>query len=170
MKVIKFLLIFCISVVFISGCEVSDKLKEAEPLSVSENNFNLKEFGSTKYMKLSDFAGKPVFIDFWATWCPPCRYATPYVKKIDMEFKDNVQVIGISLDNNISVAQNYIGKNSVGYLQLEGAGTDVPRQYGVSGIPAFFIIDAQGEIVKKYVGFSPKYYDEWVEVLASLIE
>ena len=162
-----------ISVSVYSMGRISQKQGEESKIVVSKNlayDFHLKELVGEKYYKLSDFRGKPVFLDFWASWCPPCRQSAPYIEKLHTEFKGEVKVIGISLDRNVSNAMDFLKKNSIKFLQLEGYGEDVSAKYKVRGIPAFFIIDSDGNIVKRYSGYSPDYYNEWVEILKNLIE
>lgn len=139
---------------------------QVEPKSAY--NFNLKNLKDGKNVKLSDFAGKPLFIDFWASWCPPCRQASPFVEKLHSEFKDKANIIGINLDANKKAALKYISKNSIKNMQLAGAGTEAPNRYAVRGIPAFFIIDKNGMIVNEYIGFMPDYYQQWIDILNKL--
>jgi len=145
--------------------------------SASENksaakayNFNLKEIGSPQRRSLEDFRGKPVFIDFWASWCPPCRSAIPYVEKLYDKYEGRISVIGINLDRDISKAAAFIDSRGMRYIQLSGTGSPAPSEYGVRGIPAFFIIDKNGNIIERYTGFRSGYYDEWVRVLEKLIQ
>ncbi|MBN2406466.1 MAG: TlpA family protein disulfide reductase [Elusimicrobia bacterium] len=140
------------------------------PGGVKRIYFRLKHLGTEDYTSLDDLAGKPVLIDFWATWCPPCRSAIPYVEKLDREYGEKVHVIGINLDSNPETARKFIQNKGEGYLQLEGYGTRTPSEYGVRGIPSFFVLDASGNIVKSYVGFSMNYYEEWKEVIDGLQE
>ena len=132
-------------------------------------DFELKNLGPEETVALADLKGMPVFIDFWASWCPPCRAATPDVQKLHSFFGEKIKVIGINLDNSPQAALDYIRKSASGYMQLEGYGSDVASRYGVSGIPAFFILDASGNLVKKYVGYSSDYYDEWVSIIEGLL-
>lgn len=176
MKIKKVLLVFILGVFVLFGIMYAmGKYPENNKNSIDANSgkeftFSLKKLGGKEYISSADFAGQPLFVDFWASWCPPCRQSTPYVEKLHNKFKDKVHVVGINLDHNTSSAQDFIKKSSIGYLQLEGTGSDVPAKYGVSGIPAFFIIDGNGKIVKKYVGFGSGYYDEWVQIISDLVE
>ncbi len=131
--------------------------------------FTLKELSGSRMVSLKDFRGKPVFIDFWASWCPPCRQATPYIKRIIEEFGDDLYIIGINLDRNKSDALNYIEEENINYMQLKGIGTDIPSKYEVRGIPTFYILDSEGGVVKTYSGFTNRYYREWETILKDLL-
>jgi cytochrome c biogenesis protein CcmG/thiol:disulfide interchange protein DsbE len=145
------------------GNSKENKVKQVIP-------FTLKKLGSDEMVSLADFKGKPVFIDFWASWCPPCRAATPDVEKLHSMFKGRVQVLGINLDSSPEAGLKYVDKSGSGYMQLEGSNSDVSAKYGVSGIPAFFIIDTQGRLVNKWVGYSPNYMDKWVDTIQKLLK
>jgi thiol-disulfide isomerase/thioredoxin len=176
MKLVKSIVVIILiavavyGVVKFTGNLSSQKVEVQNTSKEVAYDFNLKKIGKDEYIRLSDFSGRPVFIDFWASWCPPCRQSTPYVKKLHQEFKGRIEIIGISLDRDLSAARSYIEKSSTDYIQLQGANSEVSKQYGVRGIPAFFIVDKEGKIVKKYVGFHPSHYEEWVSVLNSIIE
>ncbi|HDL65102.1 MAG TPA: TlpA family protein disulfide reductase [Proteobacteria bacterium] len=121
-------------------------------------DFNLKKLeGGT--IKLSDYRGKVIILDFWATWCPPCRKEIPDFVELQKEYGDKgLIILGISLDQNPKQAlPAFIKKYKVNYPILLTDGK-VDKSYGgVTGIPTTFIIDRKGEIYKHYVGFRPKH-------------
>jgi peroxiredoxin len=105
-----------------------------------------------KSVKLSDFKGKYVLLDFWAVWCGPCVAETPNLKEAYAAFKDDPRfaMIGLSLDPKESAPRDYAKKNDLGWVQGflgEWSKTDLPKQYGVEGIPAIFLIGPDGKIV-----------------------
>lgn len=113
-----------------------------------------------------------MFIDFWASWCPPCRAAAPKVEELYTHFsgRDDVAIIGINLDQNENQATKFIREQGMGYLVLKGGSSDVSRAYGVQGIPAFFLIDAKGKIVKQYTGYRPGIEMEWRQEIEKLLK
>lgn len=106
-----------------------------------------------KLVSLSDLKGKYVLIDFWASWCGPCREEYPFLKKAYAKFKDkSFEIIGISLDNNKSSWLDAIKSNGFQWIQLsdlKGRENSVAKAYGVSAIPQNFLIDPQGKIISK---------------------
>jgi thiol-disulfide isomerase/thioredoxin len=111
-----------------------------------------------KEVKLSDFQGKIVLLDFWATWCPPCRKAIPDLVSIQREFKNDVRVIGISFDLSSTQGEleSFIENYGINYPVLLGT-IDVAVAYGnIQAIPTTFIIDREGIITNKHIGLVPK--------------
>ena len=113
-----------------------------------------------KTVRLSDFHGKVVILDFWATWCPPCRMEIPHFISLYNKYKNKgLEVVGIALDNEgVSAVQPFAQSNGINYALVIG-NQKVAQDYGgIRGIPTTFIIDRSGRIVQKYVG----YHDEQV--------
>lgn len=120
-------------------------------------NFKLKTLEG-KEVKLSDYRGKIVIIDFWATWCPPCRKGIPDLISLQEEFKKELVVIGISLDqqNTIKDLKPFIENYKINYPVVLGDEKVVKDYGGISAIPTSFIIDQKGNIVDSHIGLVPK--------------
>jgi len=107
---------------------------------------------------LSDFNGKVVILDFWATWCPPCRALIPNFIELYDEYKDQgLEIIGVTMDWNAErVAGPFAEENNVNYTILLGD-RDVSDLYGdIMSLPTIFVIDREGGIRKKYMGYRDK--------------
>lgn len=104
-----------------------------------------------KLVKLSSFRGKYVLIDFWASWCGPCRMENPNVVAAYHQFKDkNFTILGVSLDKSRGDWLEAIQQDGLVWTQvsdLKGWGNEVAQLYGVRGIPQNFLIDPQGRII-----------------------
>jgi len=112
-------------------------------------DFEAEKFGGGK-LRLKDFRGKVVLLDFWATWCAPCRREIPNVKKVYGEFHDRgFEIIGISLDREKEKLEEYIKSNEISWPQVfDGNAWDnrVGRLYAVVSIPSTFLLDREGKI------------------------
>ncbi len=108
-------------------------------------------------VSLDDLAGKVVLIDFWATWCGPCREALPHMKEIAAKFQGQPLVIlSISLDNDEKAWKTFVAKNRMTWLQCNDGGFEgrLSKMFGVEAIPHTFTIDADGMLQNEAVGDS----------------
>ncbi|MEY3607631.1 MAG: hypothetical protein RLZZ447_419 [Verrucomicrobiota bacterium] len=107
-----------------------------------------------KPVRFADFKGKVVVIDFWATWCPPCREEIPgYIEMTKKYGKDGLVIIGISLDQaGPGVVRPFMAKSGINYPIVMGDDATVAAFGGVEGIPTTFLIDREGRIRDKKVG------------------
>ena len=116
-------------------------------------NFTLSSATGGSDINSDDFKGKVLLINFWATWCPPCRREIPSLIKLQEEFgPDKFAVIGISEDTGKKPVVRFIEKNSINY-PVAMSTKKVKRDFGgVTGIPANFLVDQDGIILKRYWG------------------
>jgi peroxiredoxin len=143
-----------------SGAPAAGAVKQAGAPARTDNatlapDFTLKDLNG-KAMKLSDHRGKVVILDFWATWCPPCRAEIPFFIELMKQYsKDGLVILGAAVDEAGRV-KNFYKQYGMNY-QVAVADQETPQLYGgIMGIPTTFVIDKDGYIIQKYVGFRPK--------------
>jgi len=104
-------------------------------------------------LSIANYSGKVILVDFWATWCPPCRAELPNVKAAYEQFHDQgFEIIGISLDNKQPTLEKFIDQHNMPWPQAcDGKAWqgDLVKQYGVLSIPTTFLLDQDGNIVAK---------------------
>ena len=120
-------------------------------------NFGLISLDGRR-ISLSQFRGKVVILDFWATWCKPCRLELPHFVALHEEFgKDALQIIGVSLDRvGSEEVAAFVREWKIPYIVVMGNGEVVRNYGGIRGIPTTFVIDKNGNIYRKYVGYRNK--------------
>ena len=107
-----------------------------------------------KTLKLADYRGKYVLLEFWATWCAPCRVEIPHLQAVYEAFGDNKHftMISLSLDSDLVAPKAYVAQNRLEWIQGflgNWSKTDIPGKYGVEGIPEIFLIGPDGRIITK---------------------
>ena len=97
--------------------------------------------------------GKVVIVNFWATWCPPCREEIPELVALQNKYKDRLQVIGVSVDEDApaSYVKAFADKHGINYPVVMG--TEIAKEYGgVPALPTSFVVNTEGRVVQKHVG------------------
>lgn len=126
-------------------------------------DFNLyDQYG--KEHKLSDYKGKTIFLNFWATWCPPCRQEMPYIEELYKEYNKNnndIVILGISSPNlgregNKEYIEEFLKEEGYTFPVLFDEGGSLVYQYGINAFPSTFIIDKKGDIMQYVPGAMDK--------------
>jgi thiol-disulfide isomerase/thioredoxin len=120
---------------------------------------------------LADYRGKVVIVDFWATWCGPCKASIPHLIELQNQYKEQgLEVVGISLDTTGPKAVSaFATGQKMNYTVLMG-NDDVAAAYGgIKGIPVAFVVTQDGKIYRRYVGYrDKKVYDSDIRALLGL--
>lgn len=172
-----------IAVFSVGACNAVDKGVEAKatekkPVKVFVDTASLKpapDFQVTdltgKVVSLSDYAGKIIILDFWATWCGPCKLEIPHFIKLYDEYKaQGVEIVGLSLDaGGAKDVEPFARARKINYPMLLGNNKVVSDYGGVRGIPTAFVITQDGKIYRKYVGYrAPDIFEADIRALLGL--
>ncbi|MFE7060913.1 TlpA disulfide reductase family protein [Sutcliffiella sp. NPDC057660] len=129
------------------------EIKPASAKGEKAVDFKLESMGGNK-VSLSDSLGKPVIINFWTTWCPPCKKEMPEIQRFYEDYKDEVDVLAVNITSNEvnkSVVEKHVTTGGFSFpilFDTEG----LFRYYEVLDMPATFFIDEEGVIVGKHTG------------------
>lgn len=150
--IMKWFIAVSMIIALLFSCNKTQKSESKAKASQIPKDFTLTDLQGNKYT-LSKLKGKVVVIDFWATWCPPCRVEIPHLIALYNKYKnEGFIILGIGLDKENALrrfAENY----KINYPVLLGT-SGLARAYNVTGIPTTFIINKKGQIASKHVGFA----------------
>jgi thiol-disulfide isomerase/thioredoxin len=106
----------------------------------------------SKPVKLSALRGKPILLNFWATWCPPCRAEMPEIEAMFQKYKNQVEFIGISPSDSVQELISYTATNGFNWTFISDADSEISFSYQVAAFPTTYIIDISGKISSVIVG------------------
>lgn len=119
-------------------------------------DFTLADLDGNK-VSLDDFRGKVVFINFWASWCPPCRAEMPEIESVHQDYKDKgVVTIGVDIQEPEDVVRKYVSEGGFSWTFVLDKTGEVARRYNITGIPTSFFIDREGVIRAVNIGAMTK--------------
>ncbi len=152
------------------GCSSSKAVKAAKPEKDRQPapDFTLQDAGG-KTVKLSDYKGKVVLLDFWATWCGPCKIEIPWFIEFQRKYKDQgFSVIGVSMDDDgWPTVRPFMEKMKMNYPVVLGNDQAAEAFGGIQVLPTTFIIDKQGRIVVTHMGLTSK--DDFENTIKELL-
>jgi peroxiredoxin len=115
-------------------------------------DFSLPQLNGQQ-LHLSDYRGKLVLLDFWATWCDPCREEIPHFVELQNKYRDHgLQIVGISMDDGPEPVRDFYQHFKMNYPVVMGDATTGELYGGVLGLPMAFLIDRDGRIYSKHMG------------------
>ena len=119
----------------------------------SANSFPMKQLNGGAPLRLSDFQGKVILLDFWASWCAPCREEIPHLVEWQTKYgSSGLQVIGISMDDDAGAAEKFAREFKMNYPVVAGSAELADQYGGILGLPANIVIGRDGKIVSKHLG------------------
>ena len=143
----------CSILLLISGIAISDSsnIKRVP-------TFNLPLLDYSGKVSIEDYKGKILLIDFWASWCTPCRESMPYFTDLKKHFpSDKFEILAINLDDKASDGKKFSDTIHINYpLLYAGSESDLPGRFGVEVMPSSFLIDENGKILLHHKGMKKK--------------
>jgi cytochrome c biogenesis protein CcmG, thiol:disulfide interchange protein DsbE len=104
--------------------------------------------------RFDSLRGKVVYVDFWASWCVPCRRSFPWMNEMQARYKDkDFVIVAISIDSDIASAQRFLANNPANFIIAYDPESISANTLNLSGMPTSFLIDRDGEIVWRHIGF-----------------
>ncbi|MFK5878116.1 MAG: TlpA disulfide reductase family protein [Flavobacteriaceae bacterium] len=134
---------------------------------VANFDWKLKGINTADY-DFESAKGKVVFINFWATWCPPCRAEMPSIQKLYTDYGDKVEFVFLTNEMESDKVNSFLDKNKYS-LPAFNSYTNPPKEFNVSAIPATFILNKEGKIVMHAVGAVDWNSDNFRKILDELL-
>ncbi len=117
----------------------------------------------------ASWKGKVVLLNFWATWCPPCRAEVPVLVDLASRYKDRVQIVGVSLDDGPDEVKQFMKDEGINYPIVMASREIVAEYGGVPALPTLFVVNPDGKIVQKHEGlYSRELYETEIRLLLGL--
>lgn len=119
-------------------------------------NLTLKTLDNAD-LKISDLKGEVVYVDFWATWCPPCRQSFPWMEEMHQRYSDlGFKIVAISLDNKRDVVDQFLKTMTTSFTIAHDPGGESANAFQVKGMPSSYLIDRKGNIHLTHMGFNDR--------------
>lgn len=177
-NIFKTISIFIVLILIIGAASVtysvlSEQFREDEPLNISNitnhkitgaddepekipaPDFTVLDYEGNE-VRLSDYFGKPIVLNFWASWCPPCKAEMPHFNKVYLETRDDVVFFMLNMTDGqretIGIAKNYIESNGFDFPVFFDTDSSAAMVYHITSIPTTYFIDSEGYVVTGYSG------------------
>ncbi len=122
-------------------------------------------------LDLTHYRGKVVYIDFWASWCGPCRESFPWMNKVLAKYKkEGLVIVAVNLDQDRKDAQNFLKKIPADFPILYNPDASLAEKYHIIGVPSALIFDRQGKLIHQHPGFNAKRSIEYEQVIQAALQ
>lgn len=158
-----YILVSCVSALSMSTASAA-KVGDLAP------NFTLKSAVGAN-LRLSEFRGEVVMINFWATWCPPCRQEMPELEKLYSRYRGvGFKLLGVNIDGQSTKATNMVKRLKVNYPILFDSDKNVSELYDVDAMPTTVMVDRDGRVRHIYRGYLPGHEDKYQVKIRGLLK
>lgn len=145
---IVFLVLFLLLGCLPFGLSADSSSRQAAP------DFSLPRLGAEGVVNLKDLKGQVVYLDFWATWCPPCRKSFPWMEKMHKQYHDaGLTIVAVSVDAKTELAEKFLQEINTSFITVHDPGKKTARAYKLRAMPSSYLIDREGNIVSTHLGF-----------------
>jgi cytochrome c biogenesis protein CcmG/thiol:disulfide interchange protein DsbE len=122
-------------------------------------------------LDIAQYDGKVVVLDFWASWCVPCRRSFPWWNSMQAKYGDaGLVVIGVNMDNDLQEAAKFLGEYPADFKIHYDKDKVLAKQYGVQAMPSTYILGRDGELFARHYGFKVKQQEEYEAMLADALQ
>ena len=127
-------------------------------------DFSARDIFGKDEISLKKYAGKLVLLNFWATWCPPCKMEIPDLVVLQTRYKEQFVIIGVSVDQDVETVKTFYRENKLNYPVIMASAGLLESYGGITAIPTSFLVNKNGDAVSKIVGYrSMDQYEELIK-------
>lgn len=157
-------ILFCALLFLISASAMSDTDKAFVDCSLSLDE-------PTQNIKLQDYLGKVVYVDFWASWCPPCLKSFPYMNQLHQQFSaQGLKIIAVNLDEQREDADHFTRETPHAFsVAFDNQNRDCAGVFGVKAMPSSYLIDKKGRIRQAFMGFKSEEVEQVTGLIMQLL-
>lgn len=142
--------LFCAALGLFIACSAS-----AAEVGQAAPDFELP--GRANAVKLSDYKGKTVYLDFWASWCGPCKQSFPWMNDMQARYgAKGLRVVGINLDQKSDDAKAFLTDTPASFDVAFDQSGKIPKNYAIKGMPTSVLIGPDGKVISTHSGFKPE--------------
>lgn len=131
---------------------------------------HFSSFARETSLDLSQYKGKVVYLDFWASWCGPCKESFPWLNAMTKKYPKNLVVIAVNLDKDKTEADTFLKKYPADFKVIFNPDGNLAESHKVKGMPYSIIIDKQGEKKFSHIGFNLEKAKEYEKQINNLLE
>jgi peroxiredoxin len=143
--------------ILMTGVALLGSYAYANQVNTKAPDFSLNSISKDKFVELQDYSGKVIYLDFWASWCAPCRASFPLLNKLHQQYKkEGFEVVAINLDDDLSDMDKFNRLYPVEFTLLKHNNNQVAEAYQVKAMPSSYIIDKKGNIRYTHHGFKKR--------------
>ncbi len=159
---IGILLVLVIGVFAENGPKIGDAVPQFQGTTLKGDKFNL-----------ADYKGKVILIDFWASWCIPCREEMPYLMELYRKYKDSdFEIIAVNIDDNPDNARKFISElpGTIHFPVVKDSKQEIPPQFQIKGMPSTILVNKKGIIQYWHTGFKDSYKSDYASEIEQLLK
>jgi len=120
----------------------------------SAPDFSLPRIGQPGNVNLTELKGRVVYLDFWATWCPPCRKSFPWMEEMHTRYKDEgLTIVAVNIDGKVELAEKFVQELNPGFIVAHDPGKKTASLYKLRAMPSSYLINRNGNIISTHLGF-----------------
>jgi len=161
--------VLTVVLLLLGGCKSKEEAPARAAIGLPAPPFTLTDTEGKRW-SLAELRGKVLFVNFWATWCPPCRGEMPSMEALNRSMQGKpFQMLTILVNDDPALARNFVASLGGTFPVLVSPDDAVGKAYGITGVPETFIIDGEGLLREKHIGPRDWNSEEAKAMLRSLI-